>query len=53
MVHNVEALRERFGHLLDVLCDDYHLGDYVDGSCAEDIECNWEELSDHCRWIEY
>lgn len=46
MTHNIEELRERFGHLLDVLCEDFNLGDYIDGSCAEDIECNWEGLSD-------
>ena len=46
MAHNIEALRERFGHLLDVLCKDYGLGDYIDGACAEDIECNWEGFRD-------
>ena len=44
MVHNIEMLRERFGHLLDTLCDDYHLGDYIDGRCPEDIDCEWEEF---------
>ena len=46
MAHNIEALRERFGHLLDVLCKDYKLGYYIDGACAEEIECNWEGYND-------
>ena len=46
MEHNMVELRERFGHLLDALCKDYKLGDYIDGSCPEDIECNWEGYED-------
>ena len=46
MTHNIEALRERFGHLLDVLCDDYHLGEYIDGRCPEDLDCEWEGYND-------
>ena len=46
MEHNIEALRERFGNLLDALCDDFGLGRYIDGSCPEDIECEWEGYND-------
>ena len=46
MAHNIEALRERFGKLLDALVKDFGLGDYIDGSCPEDIECNWEGYND-------
>lgn len=46
MVHNIDALRKRFGRLLDALVNDFGLGDYIDGSCPEDIECNWEEYND-------
>ena len=46
MAHNIEALRERFGHLLDTLCKEYGFGDYIDGRCPEDIECGWEEYND-------
>ena len=46
MEHNMAELRERFGNLLDALCRNFKLGDYIDGSCPEDVECNWEEYSD-------
>ena len=47
MAHNIMELRERFGNLLDALCGDFGLGNYVDGgSCPEDIECNWEGFDD-------
>ena len=46
MAHNIEVLRERFGNLLDALCNDFGLGRYIDGSCPEDIECEWEGYSD-------
>ena len=46
MAHNIVELRERFGNLLDILCKNYNLGDYIDGSCPEDIECSWEGYND-------
>lgn len=46
MEHNMEALRERFGKLLDTLCNDFGLCDYVDGRCPEDIDCEWEGYND-------
>ena len=46
MKHNMEELRERFGNLLDALCNDFGLGDYIDGRCPEDIDCEWEGYND-------
>ena len=46
MAHNVAELRERFHNLLDILCDKYGLGNYVDGRCPEDIDCEWEGYND-------
>ena len=46
MEHNMVELRERFGNLLDALCKNFGLGDYIDGSSPEDIECNWEGYED-------
>ena len=45
-MHNIEELRERFHHLLDVLCDKYNLGQYIDGRCSEDLDCEWKEYND-------
>lgn len=41
MIHNIDALRERFHHLLDVLVSDYNLGCYIDGCCPEELENGW------------
>ena len=46
MAHNIEALRERFRELLDVLCDKFNFGSYVEGNNAEDIEYEWSEYQD-------
>ena len=47
MLHNIVELRERFGSLLDTLCNDYGFGACVDGgTCSEDIEYEWEGYND-------
>ena len=46
MVHNIELLRNRFKSLLNDLCEDYHLGEYIDGRCSEDLDCEWEGYND-------
>jgi hypothetical protein len=44
MVHNIAELRERFKNLLDTLCNDYHLGAYVNGdTSSEDLDCEWKD----------
>lgn len=46
MEHNIVALRERFGKLLDVLCSDYGLADRLDAYSTEDFDCEWEQYQD-------
>ena len=46
MIHNIELLRNRFKSLLNDLCEDYHLGEYIDGRCSEDLDCEWEGYND-------
>ena len=46
MEHNIAELRERFHNLLDTLCDKYNFGEYIDGRCPEDIDCEWEGYND-------
>ena len=46
MEHNVAELRERFHNLLDTLCNKYGLGEYINGSCPEDVDRSWEGYSD-------
>ena len=46
MTHNTVELRERFHNLLDTLCNRYGLGEYVDGRCPEDLDCEWEGYND-------
>ena len=41
MAHNIEALRERFGNLLDALCHEHGLGECINGGCPEDVDWNW------------
>ena len=43
MVHNIDALRVRFGGLLDELMDTYCLKNYLDEWDAESIDCSWTE----------
>ena len=44
MIHNIAELRERFKNLLDTLCNDYHLGAYVNGDTgSEDLDCEWKD----------
>ena len=46
MAHNMEALRERFGNLLDVLMHDFNLEKYIYEGTPEDIDCSWDEQQD-------
>ena len=46
MEHNIDALRIRFKHLLDNLCDDYCFADYIMEGTPEDIDCSWLEAND-------
>ena len=43
MTHNINALRERFGKILDELCRNYKFVDYLEDCTPEDIECSWDE----------
>ena len=46
MKHNIVELRDRFKRLLDTLCNEYNLGEYIDGRCSEDLDCEWQGYND-------